>query len=82
MGEGYHIYWIDNPDYKGPGSPVFVSRPRGGFGKQLILFDESLHNYFHMGHIELANTLGVAFTGSKDIDALMALEAWAKGGCK
>ena len=82
LGEGYHIYWIDNPDYKGPGSPVFVSRPRGGFGKQLILFDESLHNYFHMGHIELANTLGVAFTGSKDIDALMALEAWAKGGCK
>jgi hypothetical protein len=35
-----------------------------------------------MGHIELANTLGVAFKGSRDIDAVMALEAWAKGGCK
>jgi YD repeat-containing protein len=83
LGERYHIYWIDNPDYSGPGSgPVFVSRPRGDLGKKLIMFDESLHNYFHMGHIELANTLGVAFKGSKDIDAVMALEAWAKGGCK
>jgi hypothetical protein len=54
----------------------------GSSHNQLILFDESLHNYFHMGHTELANTLGVAFEGTEDINALMALEKWAKGGCK
>jgi hypothetical protein len=76
------VYWIDNPAYTGPGSgPVFVSRSRGQLSQQLILFDESLHNYFHMNHKELANTLAVAFTG-EDINALIALEAWAKGGCK
>jgi hypothetical protein len=82
LGERYHVYWIDNPAYTGPGSgPVFVSRSRGQLSQQLILFDESLHNYFHMNHKELANTLAVAFTG-EDINALIALEAWAKGGCK
>jgi hypothetical protein len=80
LGELYHVYYRWNPD-ESPGSPVFVSHPRGLGSKQLTLFDESLHNYFHMSHSELANALGVAFEG-KDINALMALEAWAKGGCK
>jgi hypothetical protein len=57
LGELYHVYYTWNPD-TGPSAPVFLAHPRGDASKQRTLFDESLHNYFHMSHAELADTLG------------------------
>ena len=79
LGELYHVYYTWNPDMRS-GTPAFISRPRGERSQQLILFDESLHNYFHKDHAELADVFGLSW--NKDQAALLALEAWAKKGCK
>lgn len=89
LGELYHVYYDWNPKYdtKKKIGPVFISHPRGERSRQLILFDESLHNYFDKGHKDLADLLGVKYdkgetAGQADRNALLALEKWAKGGCK